>query len=62
MQITNFLKGGNLHTLFKIGYLTEDKSARPWIGFEVKPQAADETSAQIIASTKRVWQEAWSRL
>jgi hypothetical protein len=34
---------------------------RPWIGFEVKPQNADETSSLVLAGTKRVWQEAWSR-
>ncbi len=51
-----------IQALFKIGYLAEGKAERPWVGFEVKPQHAGETSAQIIAGTKRVWQEAWSRV
>lgn len=51
-----------LRALFKIGYLADGKEERPWIGFEVKPQTAEETSEQVIAGTKRVWQEAWSRL
>jgi sugar phosphate isomerase/epimerase len=51
-----------LRALFKIGYLAEGREERPWIGFEVKPQDAKETSERIIASTKRVWQDAWSRL
>ncbi|MFQ5614163.1 MAG: sugar phosphate isomerase/epimerase family protein [Anaerolineae bacterium] len=51
-----------LRALFKIGYLAEGKAERPWIGFEVKPQPPNETPARIIANTKRVWQEAWSRL
>jgi hypothetical protein len=29
------------------------------VGFEVKPQSADESPQQIIAGTKRVWEEAW---
>ena len=47
--------------LFAIGYLKEG-AARPWVGFEVKPQGAGETSELIIAGTKRVWQDAWSRV
>lgn len=50
-----------LRSLFAIGYLTEGE-ARPWIGFEVKPQGPGETPELIIAGTKRVWQEAWSRV
>ena len=50
-----------LRALFKIGYLKEG-SERPWVGFEVKPQAPGETPELIIAGTKRVWQEAWSRV
>lgn len=50
-----------IRALFKVGYLAGGKEERPWVGFEVKPQAG-ETSAQIIAGTKRVWQEAWSRV
>jgi sugar phosphate isomerase/epimerase len=55
-ELTEFLQA-----LFKIGYLAGG-DARPWIGFEVKPQAAGETSELVIAGTKRVWQEAWSRV
>jgi sugar phosphate isomerase/epimerase len=55
-ELVDFLRG-----LFKIGYLAEG-DARPWVGFEVKPQAPGETSELIIASTKRVWQAAWSRV
>jgi sugar phosphate isomerase/epimerase len=51
-----------LQALFKIGYLVEGKDPRPWVGFEVKPQTDEETSELIIASTKRAWQQAWSRL
>lgn len=51
-----------LKALFKIGYLAEGKDERPWVGFEVKPQTEAETSEQIIAGTKRVWAEAWSRM
>ena len=51
-----------LRALFKIGYLAEGKQEGPWVGFEVKPQNETETSEQIIAGTKRVWAEAWSRL
>jgi sugar phosphate isomerase/epimerase len=51
-----------LRALFKIGYLADGKAERPWVGFEVKPQSEAETSEQIIAGTKRVWSEAWSRL
>jgi sugar phosphate isomerase/epimerase len=56
-ELVTFLKA-----LFKIGYLAEGKNDRPWVGFEVKPQTDSETSDQIIAGTKRVWMEAWSRL
>jgi sugar phosphate isomerase/epimerase len=51
-----------IRALFKIGYLAEGKRERPWIGFEVKPQTTEETSEQIIAGTKRVWQEAWAQV
>jgi len=50
-----------LRALFKVGYLKEG-NGRPWIGFEVKPQAPGETPELIIAGTKRVWEEAWSRV
>lgn len=51
-----------LRALFKVGYMGDDNDERPWVGFEVKPQTEAETSEQIIAGTKRVWAEAWSRL
>jgi sugar phosphate isomerase/epimerase len=54
-ELVDFLRG-----LFKIGYLAAGE-ARPWVGFEIKPQAAGETSELVIAGTKRVWQQAWSR-
>ena len=47
--------------LFKVGYLKEGE-ARPWVGFEVKPQGPGETPELVIAGAKRVWQEAWSRV
>ncbi len=50
-----------LRALFRIGYLREG-SERPWVGFEVKPQAPGETPELVIAGTKRVWQEAWSHV
>jgi sugar phosphate isomerase/epimerase len=53
-QVVDFIRA-----LFKVGYLAEGKSPRPWVGFEVKPQSADESPQQIIAGTKRVWEEAW---
>jgi sugar phosphate isomerase/epimerase len=55
-ELVNFLRG-----LFKIGYLREGE-ARPWVGFEVKPQGPGETPELVIAGTKRAWQEAWSRV
>ena len=56
-ELTEFLR-----VLFQIGYLSKEKAIKPWIGFEVKPQSADETSELVIAGTKRVWQDAWSRV
>lgn len=52
-----------LQALFQIGYLREDPpiGKRPWVGFEVRPQAS-ETSRAILANLKRVWREAWARL
>jgi sugar phosphate isomerase/epimerase len=55
-QVTEFIRG-----LFKAGYLKENSATRPWVGFEVKPQSADEPSSLVIANAKRVWAEAWSR-
>ena len=51
-----------LKMLFKIGYLAENKTPKPWVGFEVKPQTISETPELIIANSKRVWQEAWSEI
>ena len=51
-----------IRALFKVGYLAEGKDELPWVGFEVKPQTENETSAQIIAGTKRVWAEAGARV
>jgi sugar phosphate isomerase/epimerase len=48
-----------VRALFKIGYLAEGKGSRPWVGFEIKPQAEGETPELVIAGSKRVWQEAW---
>jgi sugar phosphate isomerase/epimerase len=56
-QVADFVR-----TLFKVGYLYENNPDRPWIGFEVKPQSADELSTMVIAGAKRVWQDAWSRI
>jgi sugar phosphate isomerase/epimerase len=51
-----------VRALFKVGYLKEGRKDRPWVGFEVKPQTSAETPEQVIAGTKRIWQEAWSRV
>lgn len=50
-----------IRALFKIRYLRRGGAERPWIGFEVKPQTPNETAQDLIAGTKRVWEEAWSR-
>lgn len=56
-ELVAFLRG-----LLKIGYLSKSPSAaKPWVGIEVKPQPG-ETSAQLLANTKRVWTEAWARV
>jgi sugar phosphate isomerase/epimerase len=49
-----------VRALFKIGYLREAKDPKPWIGFEVKPQAPDQTSEMVIANAKRTWRQAWA--
>lgn len=54
-QVAEFVR-----MLFKIGYLSEGRTEKPWIGFEVKPQTANETSALVIANAKRVWMDAWA--
>jgi sugar phosphate isomerase/epimerase len=56
-EVVTFVKA-----LFQVGYLKEGNGERPWVGFEVKPQSEAETSEQVIAGTKRVWQDAWSRV
>ena len=55
-QVTEFIRA-----LFRAGYLKENSPIRPLIGFEIKPQSAEEPSSLVIANAKRVWQEAWSR-
>jgi sugar phosphate isomerase/epimerase len=50
-----------IRALFKVGYLAEGSGERPWVGFEIKPQGEGETPELVIAGSKRVWQEAWSR-
>jgi sugar phosphate isomerase/epimerase len=49
-----------LKMLLEIGYLDKNKTVKPWVGFEVKPQNESETSELIIAGTKRAWQAAWA--
>lgn len=57
-QLVEFLRA-----LFAVGYLREDPpiGARPWVGFEVKPQPG-ETSREIIVNIKRAWHEAWAKV
>jgi sugar phosphate isomerase/epimerase len=56
-QLVDFLRA-----LFAVGYLKKDVDAhKPWVGIEVKPQPG-ETSELVLASTKRVWTEAWARV
>lgn len=55
-QLVEFLRA-----LFKVGYLRANPPARPWIGFEVRPQAGEASSA-ILANIKRTWREAWARV
>ncbi len=52
-----------LRALFKVGYLIENPPVgkRPTVGFEIKPQLG-ESSAGVLASLKRAWREAWSRV
>ena len=49
-----------IRALFTIGYLDEKKDPKPCIGFEIKPQAPDQTSELIIANAKRTWRQAWA--
>jgi sugar phosphate isomerase/epimerase len=55
-QIVAFLK-----TLFDIGYLKADGSARGAVSFEIKP-LADEDPDLMLAGAKRKLAEAWQRL
>jgi len=55
-QLVEFLRA-----LFEIGYLRENPAVRPWVGFEMRPQEG-ETSTAILANIKRTWREAWARL
>ena len=50
-----------IRALLLIGYLKAGSTPRPWVGFEVKPLTPEETPELVIASAKRVWQEAWSQ-
>lgn len=53
-----------LKILFDIGYLGKKMRAReklPIVGFEVKPLPG-ESSEAVLASTKRVWRQAWAQL
>ncbi len=53
-----------LKILFDIGYLGEKTGANgkpPIVGFEVKP-LLEESSGVVLASTKRVWRQAWAQL
>jgi sugar phosphate isomerase/epimerase len=54
-ELTTFIRA-----LFKVGYLAEGTWGKPWVGFEVKPQSEEETPHQVIAGTKRVWEQAWA--
>jgi hypothetical protein len=51
---------GFVRALFDIGYLAANRSPRPWIGFEVKPQGEAQTPQLIIANAKRTWRQAWA--
>jgi hypothetical protein len=50
-----------LRALFEVGYLRENTDTRPWVGFEMRPQAG-ETSSAILANIKRTWREAWAQV
>ena len=47
-----------IEKLFQVGFL--GKEARPFLGFEVKPQTG-QTSRAVLAGSKRVFLEAWAR-
>ena len=52
-----------LRALFAVGYLHENPKigARPWVGFEVKPQPGEASDA-TLANLKRAWREAWAQV
>jgi hypothetical protein len=51
-----------LRVLFAIGYFSKKlPTPKPVLTFEVKPLPG-ETPDVLIASTKRVWREAWAQL
>lgn len=50
-----------LAELFRIGYLAANKPTRPVVSFEVKPMAG-ESGELVIASSKRVFEQAWAEL
>jgi sugar phosphate isomerase/epimerase len=55
LELVDFIRA-----LFEAGYLDESNPVKPWVGFEVKPQSADEDPEMVIAGTQRVWQQAWA--
>ncbi len=57
-QLVEFLRA-----LFEVGYLREHPpiGERPWVGFEMRPQAG-ETSSAILANIKRTWRAAWAQV
>ncbi len=52
-----------LRELFAVGFLREevDGDPRPWVGFEVRPQAG-ETTEDILANIQTTWEAAWRQL
>jgi sugar phosphate isomerase/epimerase len=55
-ELKTFLK-----ELFRVGYLSAQKTKQPVISFEVKPMAG-ESSETLIAHSKRVLNQAWAEL
>jgi sugar phosphate isomerase/epimerase len=51
-----------LEALFEIGYLRPEAGVeKPWVSFEVKP-VTGESSALVIANTKRAWRQVWAEM
>jgi sugar phosphate isomerase/epimerase len=53
-----------LKILFDIGYvgkMTRPNEQLPIVGFEVRPLPGERSEA-VVASTKRVWRQAWARI